>query len=104
MSEQTIVPNKTVRFLRARQVLADGCCRLACWLRGEKWYVGEAWHAVPGNRAADLEMQIWQDVVLISYPPQEEDEDAVNRIQKNLSELAQSSGAAWGHIWPKQSK
>lgn len=96
-----IVSAPSVWFCGQRLKLAGWLCLIACWLRGEKWYVGEAWHAVPGNRATDLQQQIWQDVVLISYPPQPENEDAINRISKNLGELSQAAGEAWGHIWPQ---
>lgn len=84
-----------------RWKIASWLCLLACKLRGEKWYVGEAWHAVPGNRASDLKQRIWEDVILISVPIKDEDEDAHNRIEKHLNELAQAAGESWGHIWPK---
>ena len=84
-----------------RWKLADWLSWAACRLRGQKWYVGEAWHSVPGNRATELQQKIWEDTVLISYPFREEDEDARARIEKNLAELAQAAGESWGHIWPK---
>jgi hypothetical protein len=85
-----------------RQKLAGRLCWLACLLRGDKWYLGEAWHGPPGNRSADLQHLIWLDVVLISFPFKEEDEDALNRIEKHLAELSQAAGESWGHIAPKQ--
>ena len=84
-----------------RWKIAGWLCLIACKLRGQKWYVGEAWHAVPGNRATELQQKIWQDVILISIPIKDEDEDARNRIEKHLNELAQAAGESWGHIWPK---
>jgi hypothetical protein len=97
MKIKTIVPKTNWIAWR----LAGWLCRIACVLRKQKWYVGEAWHSVPGNRAADLQQQIWSDVVLISFPFKGEDEDARDRIGKNLNELAQAAGESWGHIWPK---
>ena len=97
---KTIIKIKT-RFEDARWMLASWLSIIACRLRGQKWYVGSAWHSVPGNRASDLQQQIWQDVVILTIPLKEEDEDTRNRIEKNLSELTQAAGESWGHIWLK---
>ena len=86
-----------------RHWIADRLSFAACRLRGHKWYLGDSWHSVPGNRATDLSQRIWTDVVFISVPFKDEDQDARARIEKHLEELAQLAGENWGHIWPKES-
>lgn len=81
-----------------RWKIADWISWIACKLRGHDWYLGEAWYAVPGNRAADLQQLIWTDIVLIATPFSSADKDALDRTGKHLAELAQAAGENWGHI------
>jgi hypothetical protein len=90
------------RWNELRWRMADWLSFLACKLRGDKWYLGSSWHAVPGNRAADLSQRIWEDVTLISVPFDEDDDDARDRIEKHLMELSQKAGECWGHIQTEQ--
>lgn len=85
--------------------LAYRLCWLAARLRGEKWYVGDSWHAAPGNRASELEQRIWQHAVIGSTITDAElKKETLNDIERDLSELSQAAGAAWGHIWPKDER
>lgn len=79
--------------------LAGWLCRFACWLRKEEWRVADTWHGVPGNRANELRQQIWVEVVTSNL---RDDQQALDSIDRNLAELAQAAGEAWGHIWPKE--
>lgn len=87
-----------MRFYIKRRI-ADWLCRTAAWLRGEKWYVADTWHGVPGNRIAELRQQIWIEVATSNI---REDENALAMIDRNLAELGQAAGEAWGHVWPKK--
>lgn len=80
--------------------LADWLCRIASWLRGEKWYVADAWHGVPGNRASELRQRIWQKCVALQVG--HDDKSWLTEIDRDLTELAQAAGESWGHVWPKE--
>lgn len=80
--------------------IADYLSRIACWLRGHKWYVADTWHGVPGNRAAELRQQIMIECVTCSAL--RDDPGALPLIDRNLTELAQLAGENWGHVWPKE--
>lgn len=84
--------------------LAGWLCRCACWLRGERWYVADTWHGVPCNRASELEQKIWAEVVLLEAGVPIKDRQALDGIARNLAELSQTAGAAWGHVWPKDAQ
>lgn len=79
--------------------IADWLSRMACWLRGHKWYVADAWHGVPGNRAAELQQRLWQAYVLMW---DKTDKEEIESVEQDLNELAQAAGQNWGHIWPKE--
>lgn len=75
-----------------RRIIADWLSFIACKLRGDKWYEADAFHGVPGNRAAELRTQIWQSIY----------GNADEKTYDNLQELAQLAGENWGHIfWNK---
>lgn len=90
--------------------LADYLCRFACYLRGEKWYVADTWHGVPGNRAAELRQKIWLEVVYLkSVACDGADADTcdsvdetLDTIDHSLAELSQVAGESCGHVWPKE--
>lgn len=82
--------------------LAGRLCRIACWLRGERWYVADSWHGTPGNRASELNQRIWSMTVAIDAANIEQNKEWLDDIERDLTELSQASGAAWGHIWPKK--
>jgi hypothetical protein len=84
-----------------RWKIADWLSFLACKLRGHKWYLGRAWHAVPGNRATDLQQSIWQRCVCLDLEASNNDADLLENIEAELDELAQLAGENWGHITPK---
>ena len=86
-------------FYPIRLRVAGWLCRFAAALRGEKWYVADTWHGVPGNRAAELKQRLWTDYVLAW---DKEDKDALEGVDRDLTELAQAAGEAWGHVWPKE--
>ncbi len=82
-----------------RWTLPGWLCWLACRLRGQRWYVSDSWHGVPGNRASDLQQQIWQDCVSFNVG---RDDDFLETLEPKLNELSQLAGEAWGHVWPKE--
>lgn len=82
--------------------IAGWLSRIACWLRGEKWYVADTWHGVPGNRAAELRQRIWMRCVTLEAL--DKGTCDLEAIDSDLTELAQAAGEAWGHIWPKGQK
>lgn len=79
--------------------LADRLCRRASWLRGERWYVADAYGGVPGNRVAELRQLIWQEAVTLCHNV-EEDQDSLDRINIAVAELAQAAGEAYGFYPP----
>lgn len=85
-----------------RYWLAARLCRTACWLRGEKWYVGDSWAGMPGNRASDLQQSIWERCVALEAVSGNKDPEWLNLIDSELTELGQAAGESWGHIWPKK--
>jgi len=88
--------------MKFRNRIADWLSRIACWLRGHKWYVADSWYGVPCNRPSELQQQIWLDVVCLTvgdHTP--ETKTMLDTIEKRLDELSQAAGANWGHIWPK---
>lgn len=96
---------RELRFTKPRDVcwrIADYLSRVACWLRGHKWYVADTWHGVPGNRAAELRQRVWVNAVLLANFDDEIDMDRLNSLDRDLSELAQAAGENWGHIEPNQ--
>ena len=86
-------------FYPIRLRVAGWLCRFAAALRGEKWYVADTWHGVPGNRAAELRQKIWIQCVAEWHA---DDKETLKTIDRDLSELAQAAGEAWGHVWPKE--
>lgn len=87
--------------MKLRNRIADWLSRIACWLRGHKWYVADTFYGVPGNRAAELQQQVWVDVcILAGNSP--EDREALGTIDARLNELSQLAGENWGHVWPKK--
>lgn len=90
------------RIETIRWRLADYLSRIACWLRGQEWYVADTWHGVPGNRAAELKQIVWVNAVAqdaLSRPL--EDQEELKNIERAVAELAQLAGENWGHVWPK---
>lgn len=92
------------RVHRLRWALADRLSRLACCLRGHRWYVADAWHGVPGDRVNELRSQIWDEMIILANLHDETHVGALNRADEKLGELAQFAGENWGHIWPKEPK
>lgn len=86
-----------------RNWLADRLCRAAAWLRRETWYVSDNWAGVPGNRAAELEQRIWE-CVLYEFDSSRNEWGHLDQLQRDLGELAQAAGAAWGHVDRKQKR
>lgn len=82
-----------------RWTVAGWLCWLACKCRGQRWYVGDNWAGVPGNRAAELKQAIFEECVT-SYAG--EREEFLSVVEPKLDELAQLAGEAWGHIQPKE--
>lgn len=84
---------------RLRWKMADYLSRIACWLRGHKWYVADAYAGVPGNRVNELHSQIREQFILRIDVIN--DADQLEFVESKLDELAQMAGENWGHIWPK---
>lgn len=84
-----------------RLSLADRLAWLASWLRGEPWYVADAWHGVPGNRAAELCQQARDEMIRVMDWNDEDDKEAFGRHERKLNELGRLAGESWGHVWPK---
>jgi hypothetical protein len=76
--------------------LADVLSWLACKLRGNAWYRADNMAAVSGNRAAELRQTIWERVVVMK-PQSETDQEWLNAIDRELTELGQIAGENWGH-------
>lgn len=86
----------------ARFTLADWLARWAAWCRGERWYVADAWHGVPGNRAAELRQQIRDELIGRLRFSDDEGRETIERVERLSAELAQLAGEKWGHVWPKE--
>lgn len=87
-----------------RSWLACWLARAVCWLRGEQWYVADAWYGVPGNRAAEIRQQIRDELILNLDLNDEEEKEAFHRVERLSAELAQGAGESWGHVWPKEKR
>ena len=81
-----------------RWKLADWLSFAACKLRGQKWYLGASWHAVPGNRAADLSQQVWVEIVSNASLKSQDAREFLGHIEPRFKELAQMAGENWGHV------
>ena len=75
-----------------RWKLADVLSRLACWLRGKKWYAHTG-YGLHGNRASELSQRIWELCVLQGH----EDKEFLDEVEPRLQELARLAGENWGH-------
>lgn len=91
------------RIRKWRWCVADWLSFAACKLRGQKWCLSSAWHGVPGNRAADLQQQIWTEAVaqILRFSDEAEYREYIESLESKLWELAQLAGENWGHIQPK---
>lgn len=78
--------------------LAGWLSYLACRLRGQKWYVGDTWHGVQGNRAAELKQKIWLDAVsqICRFREEQEYQEFIDDLEPRLDELAQLAGENFG--------
>lgn len=92
------------RMHRFRWATADWISRLACWLRGHKWYVADAWAGVPGNRANELQSQLHECLVIQTDFEDDSSMETLKRGEEILDELAQLAGCNWGHIWTEAQK
>jgi hypothetical protein len=81
-----------------RWKLADWLSFAACKLRGHKWYLGDSWYPVPGNRAADLRQQVWVSICAHVTPFGSDSLDFLDEIEPKIDELAQMAGENWGHV------
>lgn len=79
-----------------RWTLADWLSRIACWLRGQKWYETPC-YGIHGNRAADLAQSIWEDCVLLDSIAKHKDTVWMQKLEMKVRELAQLAGENWGH-------
>ena len=84
-----------------RMWLAGWLCRIAAWLRGEKWFAGDYFSA-PGNRASVLQQEIWTKLVVHTDLHDQDDHDALDQVGRNLTELGQLAQSKWAHIEPKK--
>lgn len=86
--------------MKLKLFLASHLSRWAVWCRGEKWYMPDVWHGVPGNHASELESRIWQNVVILT-PSSEYESETMQEIRRDLKSLGQFAGSNCGHIEPK---
>lgn len=84
------------KFPHVRNRLADWLSFLACKLRGDRWYVADTWHGIPGNRAAELRQQIFLWCVLTAN-----NDWPLKEVEPQLEELGQLARENCGHVWPK---
>lgn len=75
--------------------LADILSKLACKLRGQKWYMADNMANCHGNRAAELRQSIWEQCVVLNLS--DNDKEPLNKIDVELAELGQIAGENWGH-------
>lgn len=79
--------------------LASWLSYFACRLRRQKWYVADSWHGVPGNRAGELQQQIWTEAVaqIGRFSDDYQYHEYIESLEPRLNELAQLATADWGH-------
>lgn len=82
---------------RFKWLMADYVSRLACWLRGHKWYAGDTWSGVSGNRAAELRQSVWERCVALEAASENKDPYWLSKIDAELTELGHLAGEQWGH-------
>lgn len=92
--------NRFTHISRVRWFIADVLSRIACWLRGQEWYIGNAWASAPGNRASDLKQSVWERCVALNACSENKDQAWLDSIESELNELGQLAGENWGHIQP----